>query len=295
MTLYEIVWYVFIYAFFGWCAEVMFAAVKHRKFVNRGFLCGPVCPIYGFGAVSVLLCLEPIKQSAALTFAGAVAVTSLLEFVTGFVLEKVFHQKWWDYSRTPLNIMGYVCLPFSLLWGAACLAVVYLVHPLVAGAVALLPVKIGGVLLCCLGAVFAVDGTLTVMSLVKLGGRIKEIDELERRLRTVSDAVGERLAEGAMEAADRFEKNRGSLEDIKAAAGERLEKRRGELREAVGGIKERGDALLARLKELADSEPPASKRLSRAFPQLDRIDPERMHERISELAKAIKKRMEDDR
>ncbi len=284
MTAYEILWYLFIYAFFGWCGEVMFAAVKHRRFVNRGFLCGPVCPIYGFGAVSVLLCLEPLKYSVPLTFLGAALVTTLLEFLTGLVLERVFHQKWWDYSGTPLNIMGYVCLPFSIVWGAACLVVVYFVQPMLSGAVGIIPHALGTALLCCFGAAFAVDGTLTVLSLMKLNRRIKELDRLESRMRTVSDAVGETLAERTMEAADRLEKSRESAKEKLEAADARLEKRRGELSQTLKEIRDRREEIQSRLRELAEEKLPAAKRLSRAFPQLDRISPEEIHKRISALA-----------
>lgn len=84
----------FIYAFLGWCTEVAFAACKEGRFVNRGFLNGPVCPIYGFGVVGVALALRPVMDSLPLLFLGSVVITSLIEFVTGFVLEKVFHAKW---------------------------------------------------------------------------------------------------------------------------------------------------------------------------------------------------------
>ena len=117
---FQILWYFYIYGFLGWCSEVAFAAVAHGKFVNRGFVNGPICSIYGFGVMSVLLVLGPLKSSLWLLFGGSVLFTSAIEYLTGWVLEKVFHDKWWDYSKRPLNIKGYVCLEFSVLWGLAC-------------------------------------------------------------------------------------------------------------------------------------------------------------------------------
>lgn len=114
-TLYQMYWIFVIYAFVGWCCEVAFAAVKSGTFVNRGFLTGPVCPIYGFGMLIVALLLTPLANSWLLLFVGAVVLTSLLELVTGFVLERFFHQKWWDYSAFRGNIGGYICPQFSLL------------------------------------------------------------------------------------------------------------------------------------------------------------------------------------
>ena len=90
--LYEALWYFFLYAFFGWCCEVCFAAAKDGVFVNRGFLNGPVCPIYGVGVTLVVLCLTPVRDNVLYLFIGSVLLTSALEWVTGFVLERVFHE-----------------------------------------------------------------------------------------------------------------------------------------------------------------------------------------------------------
>lgn len=138
---FQILWYFYIYGFLGWCSEVAFAAIAHGKFVNRGFVNGPICSIYGFGVMSVLLVLGPLKSSLWLLFGGSVLFTSAIEYLTGWVLEKVFHDKWWDYSKRPLNIKGYVCLEFSVLWGIACVFVVDVFQPLVAKVVDLIPKK----------------------------------------------------------------------------------------------------------------------------------------------------------
>ena len=121
--MYRFLWIFFIYAFLGWCTEVSYAALVSGRFVNRGFLNGPVCPIYGLGVVLVMACLEPFRDNLLLLFVCSVLLTSLLEWITGFVLEKLFHQRWWDYSNEPFNLGGYVCLRFSIAWGLACVFV----------------------------------------------------------------------------------------------------------------------------------------------------------------------------
>lgn len=131
-SLYEIAVYFFVYAFFGWCTEVIYAALKTGKFINRGFLNGPVCPIYGAGVVLVLLALTPVADNFLLLFLCGALLCSALEFVTGFVLEKLFHRKWWDYSDKHFNLLGYICLSMSLIWGIACLLVVDVLHPAIA-------------------------------------------------------------------------------------------------------------------------------------------------------------------
>ena len=148
-TLY---WF-FLYGFIGWGVEVVYAAVKTHALVNRGFLCGPICPIYGFGVVGVALALRPVMDSLPLLFLGSVVITSLIEFVTGVFLERIFHQKWWDYSGMPLNIMGYVCLLFSLIWGVACTVIMKLVYPPIEHLVYGLPKPLLIVLVCVFFAV----------------------------------------------------------------------------------------------------------------------------------------------
>ncbi len=187
--------YFFIYAFIGWCCEVGFAAAVEGRFVNRGFLNGPVCPIYGVGAVTVIIFLTPLENNIAALFIGAVILTSVLEWATGFVLEKFFHEKWWDYSDEPLNIGGYVCLKFSLLWGAACCVVVKAIHPLFVMLVAWIPQIVLIISLCIAGAVFISDAAATVAELMKLKKSFRLIDDTVRRLRSLSDKIGQELAD----------------------------------------------------------------------------------------------------
>ena len=103
-SVYEILFLFIVYSFFGWCLEVVYHAVIKGGFINRGFDIGPICPIYGFGAISVILFLEPFEEHCVLLFFASVAFTTLIEFVGGFLLEKLFNEKWWDYSNEPFNI-----------------------------------------------------------------------------------------------------------------------------------------------------------------------------------------------
>ena len=148
------VWYLilgfFLYGFLGWCAEVAFAAVRYKKFVNRGFLNGPICPIYGVGVMLVVELLDPYRDNLVLLYILSAVLVTVLEWVTGFLLEKIFHHKWWDYSNMPLNLNGYVCLLFSLIWGVACVVIVYFIHPLTAGLLSLIPELIAAVISICL-------------------------------------------------------------------------------------------------------------------------------------------------
>ena len=88
-----------VYSFLGWVCETVYCSIGQRKFVNRGFLNGPLCPVYGFGAVAVLLFLRPLRENLLLLFFGGMILTSVIEYITGFALEKLFAAKWWDYSN----------------------------------------------------------------------------------------------------------------------------------------------------------------------------------------------------
>ena len=92
-TIYEVLWIFIIYAFFGWCTEVSYAALDRGIFVNRGFLNGPYCPIYGIGVLTVVVVLTPLKENLLILYIGSFFLTTILEFLTGFILEKVFHNK----------------------------------------------------------------------------------------------------------------------------------------------------------------------------------------------------------
>lgn len=264
--MYEYLWYFFLYAFFGWCSEVCFAAAKDGVFVNRGFLNGPVCPIYGVGVSVVVLCLTPVRENILFLFIGSVLLTSALEWATGFVLERVFHQKWWDYSDMPGNLNGYICPLFSLLWGLACLLIMRVFHPMVARFVSWIPHALGIVLLCVFGAVFVTDVIVTVLAMAKLTAKLRRLDELARSIKAVSDGIGENLAETTLSIEERVSHGRDILTERKSAfdaerhareeaAGERREARAAEAeaqRRAREAALRRQRAALAELRAASE-------------------------------------------
>ena len=289
--LYHLLWFFFVYAFLGWCAEVGYAATKTGKFVNRGFLNGPWCPVYGFGVVIVLGCLEPLSGNLPLLFLGSVALTSALEWLTGFALEKLFHQRWWDYSDEPFNLTGYICLRFSLMWGFACLFVVKLLHPTVVLAVDLLPRPLGWVLLAGLCAALGVDLAATVSAIARLNRRLVLLDELAGRIREASDDLGEDLADRVLDAAERGADWREDWEDLAQRMAQRRAQRRAALAEGLDDLREdlqdRAEASRQQLQEwrasaqeLLDKSSRGQRRLLRAFPSLRSVDHRSALERL---------------
>ena len=196
--IYEYILFFFIYSFIGWCVEVVHAALKTGKFVNRGFLNGCVCPVYGVGVSLILVCLTPINKNIAILFFASVGLTTALEFVTGFVLEKLFHTKWWDYSREHFNVKGYVCLKYSLLWGLACVFVVDLVHPPIARLIGKEPKIAVYVTIGIPGALFLTDLVFTVIQLCTHERNYKTIEQICESLKVPSNAIGSKISSATL-------------------------------------------------------------------------------------------------
>ena len=216
-TLYQILAYFLIYSCLGWCLEVIYAAVTTGKLVNRGFLNGPVCPIYGFGMVIVLFVLTPLVDNLLLLYIGGVILPSALELVGGWALFKIYHTRWWDYSDYPFNIGGYICLEFCLLWGVGTIVVMKAVHPIVADLVAMIPQLVGFILMCILYAIYAADVIVTAMAASDLARELDALEKVADSMHAVSDAMTELLGTTAMDVDQKMDESRLQL---KLAAAE---------------------------------------------------------------------------
>lgn len=117
VDLYHVMAWLFLYSVMGWIWESSYVSIKEKKLVNRGFVTGPVCTIYGVGAVSVYLVLRPLEGHIVVLYFGGVLVATLLEYLTAVIMEKMFHTSWWDYSNNKWNFQGRICLGSSVAWG----------------------------------------------------------------------------------------------------------------------------------------------------------------------------------
>ena len=123
--------YFFIYSFLGWILETAFCLVTQAKFMKRGFLYGPVCPMYGFAAVIMIQLLKNVKTNTVGKFAICMIVFTVFEYVVAVVLESLFGLRWWDYSNEVLNFQGRISLPYSIAWGILGVIFVDKIHPAV--------------------------------------------------------------------------------------------------------------------------------------------------------------------
>ena len=215
----------FVYGFLGWCTEVAYAAAKQGKFVNRGFLNGPICPVYGIGVGVVLQFLTPVENNLVLLYISSTILVTVIEGLTGFLLEKIFHNKWWDYSEQPLNIGGYVCVLFSLIWGVFCVLIVKVIHPLIDKVLMMIPFVLGIVVMVCLAAGLLADLYVTASGILKMNRRLEAMEKIAAELKELSDKVGENIYENVMEGMEFREEKKARMEELKAKYEEMAENR----------------------------------------------------------------------
>lgn len=261
--------YFVVYSFLGWCCEVVFCTLNSGTFVNRGFLNGPYCPIYGFGMVGILALLHPVFNHGWLLFLGATLITSTIELVGGWLLFKLFHARWWDYSNKPFNLGGYICAEFCLIWGLATLVVIKFVHPVVSLLVTrLIPgfLRWPLVILCCL--IMAVDTAVSAATAVGLNHRLKELDDLNRALRRYSDTLSNILGATAFTVDQIKDEQQLQLLLAKAEATQRLDDLAEDLRDSAA------QRLAAVKRELGENSAKRSQLMNRL--SRGRIGPHRL-------------------
>lgn len=241
--LYFIALYFFVYGFLGWCTEVAFAAWKEHRFVNRGFLNGPICPVYGIGVTLVVHFLSPYRSNLIILYITSTILVTALEWLTGFILERVFHNKWWDYSNMPLNLNGYVCLLFSLIWGIACVLIVDFIHPVIHKLLLYIPVIVGVIILIILGIGMFADLYVTASGILKMNKRLAAMQEIADELHEISDKIGENIYKNTIAAME-------TQDAIKDSVTEKQE----ELKDSFTAKQEEfKDSLAAKQMEFKDS------------------------------------------
>lgn len=253
-----------IYSFIGWMCESIYCSVLAGTFINRGFLNGPFCPIYGVGALLVVKLLAPFSENLAVLYLASVVVTSVLEYVTGFLLEKLFHTKWWDYSHRRFNLQGRVCLGNALLFGVMGVIVTHRIHPSILRLLAQLPADWSLALAIALGIYFLCDTTITVRTILQLNGKLAELQKV--------------------------------LDEIREKGGTALDDKRRTVLETKArleeGTKARLEALHSRQKALEQESKLLHRRLINAFPTMKSI---RHSESLAHMQQALRERIQNRR
>lgn len=182
-----------IYSFCGWALEVIGKLIEKRRFINRGFLIGPYCPIYGFGALAITFLLKKYVSDGITLFIMAILICGILEYLTSYFMEKIFHARWWDYSQKQFNINGRVCLDTLITFGLLGVFIMYVSNPFFLKILNSLPFTLLVVLSSFLFVVFIVDNVLSfnIISTVRTTtkGLYKELDNTEEITKKVKEIL----------------------------------------------------------------------------------------------------------
>lgn len=186
--------YFFIYSVLGWIAETLYCRTLDGKWTNRGFLFGPYCPIYGFGALIIIAFLQNFKSSFIAVFFLGMIFTSILEYLTSFLLEKLFDAKWWDYSKMKFNINGRICLLNSLEFAFLGVVLTYIVHPTISNLILKIPIDLVQLISFALITIMAIDVGFTISTLLNLKEKLITLKESAEKLME-KNTLQEKLSE----------------------------------------------------------------------------------------------------
>lgn len=200
-TLIYFITYIIVYSFAGWILESVYKTIYEKKFVNSGFLTGPFCPIYGFGALIMLLTLNFLKERPILLFVVAFFVLSIWEYLVALCLEKIFKTKYWDYSLNKFNIHGRICLKNSIYWGILGVLFICYIHPFVDSYIKLIPTNILIYVSSIIGITMIVDFLVNAKSVIKFESMVTKINELGEIIKEKARELNEqsRVKIGALE------------------------------------------------------------------------------------------------
>lgn len=277
---YHILNWLFIYSFLGWVWESCYVSVKEKKLVNRGFVTGPVCTIYGFGAVSVYLILKPVSGNLFWLYLGGVVVPTILEYLTAVLMENIFHTSWWDYSHNKYNFQGRICLGASLGWGIFSIILFYGFQPVVDRIVGLYSVSVGKIFVTAASFLYAVDFGMSFMNAMQIGEKLRNmdavIDELYEYMQSTklfksTEELRERIGsyrglELGTEMRKRFEAR---IDAMIAFGGELpLAERRAKQEELKAQMEERIAGLQSRYEQIKGHGNLFTRRITNAYPNM---------------------------
>ena len=274
--------FFFIYSFIGWIWESCYVSARKRQWVNRGFLHGPMLPIYGSGALVILISTIGVRENPWLIFLFGMLAATVLEYITGAAMEKLFHVRYWDYSRQKLNLNGYICASSSLCWGAFSVLLVRVIHVPVERAVLDIPLVITDGAALVLTVIMSVDLTQSFNEamdlkrvLIQLEESKEQIKKMQEKLKTASDGL---IADYKIRSEKLVEDYRARVEE----AAEKSRSRKAAYLERIGMKRAQRQLQLEELTErveyLMKMEIPA---------KADSLIGEKRREELSELKKVI--------
>ena len=255
--MYTYAWYhwltfFYIYCFFGWIFESTYVSLKQHHFVNRGFLRLPMLPLYGTGAVMMLWVSLPVKDNLLLVYCSGVVAATLLEYVTGYIMERLFKVRYWDYSSQKFNLHGYICLTSSIAWGFLTIFMTEIIHRPIERFVLNLPPSLEWCLLGIVSGCFVMDTIQSTREALSLAKTLESVSKLRADLEEMQVQLALLKAETEQNIENAKEELRAAVAENVEAHKEMVSARREALEEAVAARREElAEAAAARRETLA--------------------------------------------
>jgi len=250
---YQWLLFFFLYCFLGWIWETSYVSVLQKHFVNRGFMYGTAIPIYGFGAIAMLIATLPFKNNLiAVYFVGLIAAT-VLELFTGLAMERIFKVKYWDYSNQKLNYKGYICVSSSLFWGLLSVVLVKWVHSFFERQLNKIPVDTQYAILITVIVVFLTDLGLSVKAALDLRKVIIQMEKLKKEMDRIKDELADRVDRTVEEISGRVDQTVDELSEKFSQTREAVSDKFDATRDAVSEkIDSTVDAVTDRIESTVD-------------------------------------------
>ena len=166
-----------IYSFIGWLIEVIGKLIEKHKFINRGFLIGPICPIYGHGCLLMILTLSRYKDNPLVLFVNAIFICSLLEYFTSYFMEKIFKARWWDYSTKRFNLNGRICAETMIPFGILGTLVICVINPIFEYLLNLFNFETIKITAVVLFIIYIIDNTISLIIMFGFKGTLKTVEK----------------------------------------------------------------------------------------------------------------------
>lgn len=265
---YMYFFYFTVYSFLGWICETIYCSIIDNHYVNRGFLKGPFCPIYGIGALIVIVFLTPFANNVIILFLTAMIFTSTLEYITGALLESIFNLTWWDYSNYKFNINGKVCLLNSILFGILSVITIEFINPTIVTLIKHISSKYIIWISSTSLIYFIMDTTITASRVLELGGKLKEMSILVEEIREKRKVYKEIL--------------QGNLSRFDEIIEQESEK--------VAHVREQISKLKVKLENVILKNRTVNKRIIRAFPNIKSLKYQHSLDKLKEELKNIRKK-----
>lgn len=179
----ELLTYFIIYSFLGWIMESIFRSIIEKKVINTGFLIGPICPIYGFGACIMFLFLGNLKDNIILLFLISCTLLTLWEYIVGVLLEKIFNTKYWDYSDHKFNFQGRICLTNSIYWGILGILFIKFIHPFVQNMLGRIDSKLLNFIIMIASITFIVDIIVSIIKVKNIKVNLEKVEKLNKEIK----------------------------------------------------------------------------------------------------------------